>query len=224
MEPLDERKLILIPAVPSSGTSALAGVLHNLGVNMGNTEDSVDKRGYDMYEDLDVSKYSFRPNREADYFFGKLSATVLRFRGYINYRLWKDEDLVGAKIPAVLCLYDNDIASLPIVTLNVHRSFEKSVASDRKTMIKTGKYKSISGNIDAIIAANRMRASDMGTCFVAKMDLFKYHEPIVNLTFDELVEEREEMVPQIASTLGLSTTDEQIQNAINFLDKDKKHS
>lgn len=63
----------------------------------------------------------------------------------------------------------------------------------------------------------------MGSCYVAKMDILTYHEPAVNLTFDELVSEKEEMVPQIAEALGLESTEEQIQNAINFLDKDKKH-
>jgi hypothetical protein len=46
-----DRKLFLIPAVPSSGTSALAGVLHHLGVYMGNIdrEKALQGRGYEMF-------------------------------------------------------------------------------------------------------------------------------------------------------------------------------
>jgi len=226
MEELDERKLLLIPAMPSSGTSALAGVLHYLGVNMGNCneEDQTEKRGYEMFEDDDTWRYASRPNRDADRWEGKLTGTILRIRGYVNYRLWKDEGPVGAKIPAVLCMYDREIETLPILTLNVHRPFEQSVMSDRRTMVKQGKYKPIQGDIDKILAANRMRASDMGTCYVAKMDLFSHHEPIVNVTFDELISQREEMVHGIADTIDIGSTEEQIQSAIDFLDKDKKHS
>ena len=224
--PPNEERLILIPAVPSSGTSALAGVLHHLGVDMGNVNNKkpFTMRGYDMYEDDDISKYCFRPNREPDVFIGKLTATVLRFRPYINYRLYNAKGPVGAKIPAVLCMYDPDPATLPIVTLNVHRPFEQAIASDRRTMLKQGRYEPIKDDIDRIIATNRMRASDMGTCFAAKMDLFIYHEPVANMTFDELVKDKEEMVPKIAESLGLEPTEQQLQTAINFLDKDKKHS
>jgi len=223
---LEERYLLLIPAVPSSGSSALAGVLHHLGVNMGNvnTKEAEDGRGYDMFEDADTSKFTFRPNREPDVYIGKLTSTVLRVRSYVNYRLWNDEGPIGAKIPGVLCVYDPELETVPIITLNIHRPLEQCIASDRATSIRQNRYDPIKGDMDKVWAANRMRASDMGSCLAGKMDVFNIHEPVVNLSFDELINEKEEMVPQIAKACGLEPSDEQLQTAIDFLDKDKKHS
>lgn len=222
-------KLILIPAVPSSGTSALAGVLSHLGVDMGklDSEGSLKKRGYEMYEDTDLWKFCVVKNREAGDYTGKLQLTQFRFRSYINHRLIQQEkhgNPVGAKIPAVLCLHDPEPEDLPIVTLNIHRGFEQCLVSDRSTMIRQGVYEKLGGDLSTVLAFNIARSGDMGACVAGKMDLYKYHEPVVNITFDELVAKRAEIVPSIAKALDLSPTDDQLMSAIDFLDKDKKHS
>jgi hypothetical protein len=222
-----DRKLFLIPAVPSSGTSALAGVLHHLGVYMGNIdrEKALQGRGYEMFEDTNAWKWCALQHQVEGEYLGRLSRTAFRLRSYVNHRLLYDPPgPVGAKIPGVMCNYDPDLPSLDVVTLNVHREFEQCVVSDRKTLVRQGKYEAIKDNIDQILAFNRMRAGDLGACVAAKLELFTYHDPIVNLTFTELVEKKEEMVPKIAETLGLEPSDEQLEAAINFLDKDKKHS
>jgi hypothetical protein len=223
-----DRKLILIPAVPSSGTSALAGTLEHLGVYMGKVDKSgsLEKRGYEMFEDLDLWRYTASPNPDHSKLSeGKLSRTILRLRSYINFRIVSDPPgPIGAKIPGVLCTYDPDPETLDIVTLNVHRPFEKCLLSDRNTMIRAGKYEEISDSWEKVAAFNRLRAGDMGACVSGKMDLFRYHDPVVNVTFDDLVEKKEDIVPKIVEALGLESTDEEIQAAIGFLDKDKKHS
>ena len=223
-----DRDLFLIPAVPSSGTSALAGVLHHLGVNMGNVEPekNIEKRGYVMYEDSDTWKYcTLQQEDPLKVDNGRLSRTAFRFRSYINYRFMNDPPgPIGAKIPGVLCIHDPELESLPIITLNVYRQFEKCIASDRKTMWNAGKYDKIKDNPDLVMHFNKLRAADLGACVAGKMDLLTIHEPIVNITFDELVGNKEEVVPLIAGACELECTDEQIKSAIDFLDKDKKHS
>lgn len=229
-DPLDpyDRELILIPAVPSSGTSALAGVLYHLGVNMGviNAEENMKKRGYVMFEDADTWKYcSLAYEDPDDKVLGRLSRTTFRVRSYINYRFINDPPgPIGAKIPGVLCTHDPDLSSLPIITLDVYRHFEKCVASDRKTMFKLGRYDDIKDSPELITHFNKLRAADLGACVAGKMDILTNHDPLVSVTFDELVANKEEIVPKIAETLELESTEEQIQAAVDFLDKDKKHS
>jgi len=221
-----DKKLFLIPAVPSSGTSALAGVLHHLGVYMGtlDSEKAHEKRGYDMFEDMDTWKFASTLNAGEKLSEGKLSRSSFRLRAYINHRLIYDPPgPSGAKIPAVFCVYDPEPKDLDIITLNVQRQFETCLASDRSIMIKAGKYDDIMDDWIKVASFNRLRAGDLGACVAGKMEIFQHHEPVVNVTFDELIANKEEVVPSMVETLGLEPTDEQVKEAIDFLDKDKKH-
>jgi queuine/archaeosine tRNA-ribosyltransferase len=100
---MDDRKLIVIPAVPSSGTSALAGVLHHLGVDMGaySLEDSMSKRGYEMFEDGDINLFCSRIESDKIPLGPKLLTTRCRWRHYVNHRLITSEkdNLIGCKLP-----------------------------------------------------------------------------------------------------------------------------
>ena len=223
---MEERPLFVIPAVPSSGSSALAGVLFYLGVDMGKLDHdvAVAKRGYEMFEDKNIWKYCSVPNREPGKVIGNLSNTSMRFRSYVNRRIMDADGPIGVKIPAIMCMQDMEPKSMDVVALNIHRSFEKCLMSDRKTLLETGKYEALEGSVDKILMFNIMRAGDMGACLACKMDFLSIHEPVVNITFDELVNDKESIVPDIAEALCLDSSDEQIQNAIDFLDKDKKHS
>lgn len=226
-----DRKLILIPAVPSSGTSALAGVLHHLGVNMGaiDGDGSLKKRGYEMYEDTDVWKFCAVMQKDHPFHesVGKLSRTALRLRSYINYRFMNDPPgPIGAKIPAVLCLYDPDVPSLPIITLDVWRLFERCLVSDQKIMMNMGRFEKIKDSWEAVCHFRKLRAGDLGACVEAKMNLFNYHTPIFQIQFDDLVAKSEECVNNLVEKLnneGIYPTDEQVESAIKFIDPDKKH-
>ena len=129
---------------------------------------------------------------------------------------------IGAKIIGAVCDFDPEPESLPIVTIDVHRQFEECIASDRRRHLSSEKAEDMSAN--ELYTFLRTRAGDLGACVAGKMACLTLHEPVVSLSFTELIEEKEEIVPKIAEALGLEPTEEQLQTAINFLDKDKKHS
>ncbi len=216
-------QLIIIPTQPSSGTSALAGVLYKLGVDMGSVraKKQEHKRGYKMYEDDDVGKFGEHldiPRNRV----GKILAYGFHMRKYVYYRLDKPGGIKGSKIPAVWCIADSDIGSLPIVTMDVTRPLEVSLEADMETWRRKnpGKY---DGNAGLLETHRVLRSTDLASCYVAKDVLFGYHKPIFSTTFDDLITERVAKVDEIVQVLNLNPEQRQVQNAVNFLDKDKKH-
>jgi hypothetical protein len=221
---MDNRKLIVIPAVPSSGTSALAGVLHYLGVNMGSysLEDNVDKRGYEMFEDRDIGLFcsvfedSFNPMTP------KLLGTRCRWRHYVNHRLIMshEDEVVGCKLPATLITYDPDLPTVNMVVLDIRRPLEDTIVSDLKRVTKA----------HGEDAHRRMvRAADLGANWQAREEIVNKVEPELSLTFKELVTYPRKSVENIivalqAADLGCEflPTRKQREQAILFLDKDKK--
>jgi hypothetical protein len=223
---MDDRKLIVIPAVPSSGTSALAGVLHHLGVNMGvySLEQNITKRGYEMFEDADIAYFCSTFEDAAHPMMPKLLGTRSRFRNYVNHRLIKsfEDEVIGCKIPATLATYDPDISTLPIVTLNVDRPLEDSIISDLKRL-------SDRGGDDVDMHRRMVRSSDLAGNWWAKREILTQVEPELSLTFKELVTYPRKSVENIivalqAADLGCEflPTRKQREQAILFLDKDKK--
>jgi hypothetical protein len=110
---MDNRKLIVIPAVPSSGTSALAGVLYHLGVDMGSfsLEQQENTRGYEMFEDKGIALFCARYEDRFQPMQPHLLGTKCRWRHYVNHRLIESKGPIGCKLPAVLMLHDDDITS-----------------------------------------------------------------------------------------------------------------
>jgi len=225
---MDDRKLIVIPAVPSSGTSALAGVLYHLGIQMGqfSLEESASKRGYEMFEDKETALFCSAFEQSPYSMTPKLLGTRCRWRQYINHRLILSEanDLpVGCKLPANLAIQDHDIKSVPVVILNVERPLEDSIRSDLKRL-KT------SGMSDLEVSLHRLRrTADVSQCWQAREDLIKIVEPELSLTFKELVTNRKKSVENIIVALQNADigceflpTRRQRDQAILFLDKDKK--
>jgi len=224
-----DRVLLVIPAMPTSGTSALAGVLEKLGVYMGEY-DNVEyekRRGYEMFEDTRITRFSAVPNDDliTIYGGGKIMATQVRIRSYINWRFLNDPPgPIGVKLPANYFLYDPDIASLPIATLDVDRPLELAIERDREHLKRSGykdKYPPGGGQWGLHEA---FRASDIAACRRCKEVLFEFHPPVAQMTFDELVEHREVIIPKLAEALQLNPTPLQLNTAIAFVDPNKKHS
>ena len=126
--PLDERRMIFIPAVPSSGTSMVAGVLHHLGVNMGNckSEKWTKRRGYEQYEDLDAGMFTWRANGPVDH----LVNQRLRFLDYLNYRYMTQQGRLGVKTLPTVWMHNAKPEAWPIDVLDVRRPLEVLLEKD----------------------------------------------------------------------------------------------
>ena len=227
---MDNRKLIVIPAVPSSGTSALAGVLYHLGVDMGSfsLEQQENARGYEMFEDKAIALFCARYEDRFQPMQPHLLGTKCRWRHYVNHRLIESKGPIGCKLPAVLMLHDDDITTLPVVYLDVERPLEDSLSSDIRRVIQKNKY----GEHDTwrlMSLINAKRSADISANWQAKKDILLQIEPELRLTFDELVRHPRKSVENIivalqAADLGCEflPTRKQREQAILFLDKDKK--
>jgi hypothetical protein len=226
---MDDRKLIVIPAVPSGGTSALAGVLYHLGIDMGNfsLEAQSDKRGYEMFEDKEIALFCSRFEPDHIPMAPKLMSTRCRWRNYVNHRFMGSEGPQGLKLPAVLMIQDDDIASLPVVYLNIERPLEDSIKADIKRMAKKGEYGR--NDIRSIQTFHMIRAADISANWWAKKEILSLVEPELSLTFNELVKHPRKSVENIIVALQQADlgceflpTRKQREQAILFLDKDKK--
>ena len=226
---MDNRKLIVIPAVPSSGTSALAGVLHHLGINMGvySLENQEQKRGYQMFEDKEIGLFCSQFSPEHIPMAPKLMSIRCRWRHYVNHRFMGSDGPQGCKLPATLMIQDDDITSLPVVYLDVTRPLEDSISSDIKKIVKKGEYDR--NDIRSVQTLHMIRSADIAANWWVKKEIFAQVEPELSLTFKELVTHPRKSVENIivalqGAELGCEflPTRKQRQQAILFLDKDKK--
>ncbi len=216
-------KILIIPAVPSSGTSALAGVFSKLGIDMGSHREKQAKklRGYKMYEDAYMYDYQVNPDPLTAKS-GKITATKFHIREYLEFRLKQPGKFKGAKLPAVWCIGHSCLSSLPILAVDIIRPLEVSMEADMENWrrMHPGKY---DGEPHFMIAHEILRGADMGSCHAAKKILFRHCPPVISMTFDNLLKHKEEIVHGIVETLKLPSDEKQIKDAINFLDEDKKH-
>jgi hypothetical protein len=198
---MDNRKLIVIPAVPSSGTSALAGVLYHLGIDMGffSLEEQVGKRGYEMFEDKQIALFCSSLEERYVKMAPKLMATKCRWSHYVNSRLIETEGPQGCKLPASLMIQDDDIKKLPIIYFDVTRPLEDSIISDVRKITKRGVYEGLS--IRNIQTVHMVRSADITANWWAKKEIFSLVEPELSLTFKELVTHPRKSVENIIVAL-----------------------
>ena len=212
-----DRKIIWIPAVPSSGTSAAAAVLHHLGVSMGkrNHVAWTDMRGYDMWEDPDF----FLFGAEWGYMGLKTEAVArrhFRMRHYINYRFIQEpEGRLGFKGLPAWAFDDQEPTSLPIEILDVVRPLEDAIMSDfRRNNDRPNRHGPRAGVKAPTAEESRLRAGSLSTCWMAKHQLFMAHKPVYQVEFYDLLARPQEHVEGIVEAFGLTPTDKQIGNAI----------
>jgi hypothetical protein len=214
---MGERKIIWIPAVPSSGSSAAAAVLQVLGVSMGklNRTAWMDVRGYDMWEDPDFFMFG------AEYGYSGLKTEAVarrhfRLRDYINYRFIQEpEGRVGFKGLPAWFADDRQPTSLPVDILDIHRPLEDSILADQKRNHERPNRHGPRANIMAPTAeAERLRAGSLSTCWLAKRQLFLAHKPVYQVAFYELLKNPQEHVEGIVDAFHLTPTHDQIEAAV----------
>lgn len=109
-------RLIFVLGTPSGGTSCVAGILHHLGVDMGNPLPEPGVRGYVTHEDRDVSDFI----EERDGAEPAMIRQRLDLRAYLAHRReLQPSGRLGVKGSALWWLDDTDPASLPLDIVRV---------------------------------------------------------------------------------------------------------
>lgn len=114
--------MIWVVGLPSGGTSVGAGVLHHLGVDMGNIATRIGPRGYLGYECRDLTEEVNARGRPIPY--GEL------FRLFREYIIWRGPN-AGIKNAALMVLgLQDDVKALPVEILHVRRDVGETLRSD----------------------------------------------------------------------------------------------
>ena len=209
-EPFDpERRMIVIPAVPSSGTSMVAGVLFHLGVNMGNCKsEAMKRRGYLMWEDADVGVFSYIPNGPLD----KLANMRIRFREYINYRFNRQDGQLGVKTLPTIWLWDRNPADWPIDVLDVRRNIKTSMTKDAERLAN----REVRNPEDGLATAWQVmqRVGGVASMDWAREMLLKFHPPKLTVDYDEFRADPPRHIEAIVDTFGIQTTDYKMTAAL----------
>jgi hypothetical protein len=205
-----DRKIIWIPAVPSSGTSMLSGVLARLGVDMGQVNNKPNmQRGYQMFEDVDVGMFSFSPNSPQD----KLIKDHLRLREYINYRFHTNkEGPVGVKATAIQWVRDPDITSLPVRIVDISRDLEEAIDADMVRLAKRPERDPSQPHLSPYQHCNR--AAGVAACWEAKRLLYKAIKPEISFLFNDFKRDAPGCIEELVEALGLEPTDRQMTEAL----------
>lgn len=205
-----QARLIYVLGAPSSGTSAVAGVLHHLGVDMGPEFNSA--RPYQTFEDKNVLKYA-KPAPAEDVsrlIMSKQRETWRDFRQYCEDRLARARGPAGVKIGPTVWLADPDPSSLPLAIVRVLRPLEDSIRSNWNYGQEQGQDK----------IRRAMEVAGYWACCEA---LCEYIKPTVTLDFYRLLQEPALSVAQIAGLLGLRPDRDQLAAARVFINPSMRH-
>jgi hypothetical protein len=210
----DERRVIWVLAVPSSGTSCIAGVLHHLGVDMGVSPGVNERRGYQMFEDIEAGFYAFAPTSPLD----KLLNQRLNIREYLSYRFYKNpRGRIGMKALPTSFLYDSmkDPASLQVEILDVRRPLEDSIIADQNRMAQRPMRST--EEMPATVFQHCNRAGGLAAMWTARDFLLKLHPAKLTVQFYEFLEQPRLWMDRIIEIFDLEPTDEQMAEAMHFV-------
>lgn len=200
-------RVIYVLGTPSGGTSCVAGILHHLGVDMGDVPPpGAHRRPYPTFEDRRCARFKAEPT-EAQKFI--MQGGGRDFRAYLEMRLVeakKRGTIPGVKIGSAYWLGDPDPASLPVTIVKVDRPLEDSIRSDWR--YQQAEYTIDTRDPDRLLDDQRiLRAAQMAGYWMAKERLCEMVEPTVTVDFYKLLaysrKASETLVHEIAFTLGL---------------------
>jgi hypothetical protein len=209
----DQRELIWVVAVPSSGTSCVAGILHHLGVNMGKVENEANhNRGYQMFEDVNVGMFAFVPNSPLD----RLLNQRIRLREYCHFRAHSDPaGPIGVKTLPTAWAYDDDPASLPVKLIDVRRPLEDSINADQERMASRPLRDRQA--VPAQVFEHWNRAGGVAGLSVARDQLLSIIQPKLTLEYYEVLANPSVAITEICGAFGLEPTDQQYDDAMRFV-------
>jgi hypothetical protein len=208
--------IIYVLGTPSGGTSVAAGILHHLGVYMGNIPPLPGKRGYMTFECRNARQYvPESPNPVAEVVAGKGGSR--NFRAYLRWRLSiADSAPQGVKLGAAYWLGDPDPASLPIRILRVHRPLIDSIRSDARYQRAIR---------DSFTAEDHvLRCAQIAGYFVAADELCLMIRPTLQLQFcNDLLGDPTRSVKDICRSFNIHATQAQESAAISSVDPTMRH-
>lgn len=169
---MTDRKFIMVLGMPRGGTSLVAKMLIELGVNMG--ERFVNSNYYPNWEDRcfqgAIGNWGMlQPDAHR-------AQSVRRVREYMEKRLREVDGPVGAKFPCISNLYGAEgWMTLPIDVIYVHRPLEDVIESDLKNYTTRGKDR----------REKLKRAAELGRIWWAQQRFLEHYEPRVTIEHDE---------------------------------------
>ena len=211
--PLDERRMIVIPAVPSSGTSCVAGILHHLGVNMGNVNNRVTtkhtkQRGYEQYEDVDTAMFTSEVNGLIDHLINQ----KIRFLHYLNYRyLLNPEGRLGVKTLPTIWMHTNHPEAWPIDILDVRRPLGMVLERDAERLARSPERTGAEPP-PAFQVMNRY--AGVAAMHWARERLIQIHPPKLTVPYEELLEDAPTWIERIVKVFELEVNDRQMTTAL----------
>lgn len=181
-------QVLCLAGIPSGGTSAVAGVLHHLGVDMGrlmthkercNRAGGIVRRDYETFECQGYAEQIGMGFRQV----GSYCRSRLSRPGYHG---WK-----GSVWPLGLI----ECGELPIKVLRIDRDMD----AVRQSRVRYGQ-------------------SEGGTEINGLDKLCEQHPPICTVSYERLVESPETVVDEICVAIGLTPTEQQFLSAVGHVD------
>ena len=208
-------RLIFIAGTPAGGTSCVAGVLHHLGVDMGEITVAPGIRGYPTYEDTLIGSYKIAPPEGVSLADGQRC----HFPEYIQHRL----ELADGKPAGVKCAatywYGHDVTGLPLNVIIVNRPLEDTVVSN----VAAWKRIHDQRGEELTVYEAQAKAAAAVTYWYAKTTLRQIIRPVIEIDFYDVLECPMDAVVALSSTLDLRPTTEQERAATRFIDPEMRN-
>ena len=214
MTPVASDRLIYIAGTPSGGTSAVAGALHHLGVDMGNYTLREHVRGYAMFEDTGMSDFKITPEGDRPI----ILRQRFRLREYIAFRQehQRPGQRIGFKGSALYWLGEPDLDNLEADIVLVHRPLEHSILSDQRIWSIVPKRRDDIAPLttDEVIE----HAAGIAGAWSAKNQLRYAIAPAAEVKYYDLLTDPRMQLITLCHKLHLNPTDEQFTTAVQFID------
>jgi hypothetical protein len=193
-------RVIYVAGVPNGGTSCVAGILHHLGVDMGDILLEPRQRSYVTFEDRQFAAYK-----------------APRFREYLEMRLENANGRrVGCKVAAWAWMEDPEPETLPIDVLIVRRPLEASMRSSMRLWTEDRAEQLARQDHPRAFLADKV--AGVGRAFAAVEMLSETIEPILEIDFAAIIQRPALSTGHIAAKLGLVGS-----VASDFIDPSKVH-
>jgi hypothetical protein len=202
----------------SGGTSAIAGILHHLGVDMGRVSENPSRaRGYAQFEDQDLGQFK-RDRNKGPRPGGAWTVNQYRFDwlGYQRHRLASSSGPIGVKCSGadLIFHYGHPETQDGIRIVRVLRSLDAVVKKETQRWAKIHLANLEGTELDYAITerAGYAAKSAMATELVCRAI-----PPAATVRYESALLTTEPAVRDLAKVLGLRPSEEQVEAACRFV-------
>jgi len=199
---IHKKQVIAVVGAARSGASCVAGIVHQLGVSMGDNLRKPKKRNpTGFFEDVAFRKICSSNN-----------GRVKKLTQWANGR-FESENIIGCKDAKTCNMIPEMRRAFPsLKVIAVDRPLRDIVAS----MKSTGTFKRFRTDEDkAEVAKGRIGRRDR--------DLAAFRIPSLRLSYPEVIADPKAAIEKIASFIGISPTQAQADAAMRFVDSSLQH-